>query len=595
MYRYEEMNLRELMSNDTLDPESAEVLYAMAQCYRLGKGTEVDMELYKKSLEGAADAGSEMAKEELQTLENRPEEKAEENEPEVQKNLTKLPMDELMDLVHEDDIRACCEVYRRYGKEESRHLIHAAELIDQGNHSLNKEECQKVLETLAEYYLNAEKDNKKAMEAYGKAAELGSAAACWKLAELCADEQQKLFYAKKAADLGSNKDVYHYAEMLWEKGRVAEADACFAKLMKKTDLDESLKVLIKAQYHTDAEIEEVAHLAWNHTDEKVCRDFLTEYYGPSYAKALDEGKNLTSDQAYQLAMWNKGEGWASLTEYGRLEPTCWYEWLTFAAKKGSDKAFIEAKKQCQKWYQQGIERRIAGGNGAILYMLLTYNQGILDERSEIYAEILQYSTLKKAKGESLPAWNYITIQGNKYEVTYSRDGAERILPQAWKFAENPLCKGYLLDYYGSDPMLMKNKQLPTAEQAYQLAMWNKGAGWGGVQGDEWVDNPWYHWLTWSAERGNPQAIVEAEFEEERRKAYREEQDAKQKEQEAKQKKQRTKEIRGIIIFVLIVMIILIVIVTFVVKHFTELLDAFAPLLVFGLFCGVLKFLKSLSN
>ena len=44
-----------------------------------------------------------------------------------------------------------------------------------------------------------------------------------------------------------------------------------------------------------------------------------------------------------------------------------------------------------------------------------------------------------------------------------------------------------------------------------------------------------------------------------------------------------------------VMIILIVIVTFVVKHFTELLDAFAPLLVFGLFCGVLKFLKSLSN
>ena len=62
MYKYEEMNLRELMSNDTLDPESAEVLYAMAQCYRLGKGTEVDMELYKKSLEGAADAGSEMAK-----------------------------------------------------------------------------------------------------------------------------------------------------------------------------------------------------------------------------------------------------------------------------------------------------------------------------------------------------------------------------------------------------------------------------------------------------------------------------------------------------------------------------------------------------
>ena len=78
------------------------------------------MELYKKSLEGAADAGSEMAKEELQTLENRPEEKAEENEPEVQKNLTKLPMDELMDLVHEDDIRAC---FRAAGMDEDGKTI----------------------------------------------------------------------------------------------------------------------------------------------------------------------------------------------------------------------------------------------------------------------------------------------------------------------------------------------------------------------------------------------------------------------------------------------------------------------------------------
>ena len=589
MYRYEEMNLRELMSNDTLDPESAEVLYAMAQCYRLGKGTEVDMELYKKSLEGAADAGSEMAKEELQTLENRPEEKAEENEPEVQKNLTKLPMDELMDLVHEDDIRACCEVYRRYGKEESRHLIHAAELIDQGNHSLNKEECQKVLETLAEYYLNAEKDNKKAMEAYGKAAELGSAAACWKLAELCADEQQKLFYAKKAADLGSNKDVYHYAEMLREKGRVAEADACFAKLMKKTDLDESLKVLIKAQYYTDAEIEEVVHLAWNHTDEKVCRDFLTEYYGPYYAKALREGKKLTSDQAYQLAMWNKGDGWTQVYESGWWRPTDWYEWLTFAAKKGSAEALSEAKKQCEKWYQRGIEELVAGENGSTFKRILRFNKEILDEKFVVYIEILGHSRLQKLSGRRLPEWNYITIQGNKYEVSYIGSVVDEILPLVWKFAEEPLCKGYLVDYYGSDPMLVKEENLPTSDQAYQLAMWNKGAGWGGIRGDEWVYNPWYRWLTWSAERGCPQAIVEVEPEEERRKAYREEQDAKQKKQESKD---RVKKIISIVMTI----IILIVVVCFIVKHIIGVLAVLFGLIIFGgpiLF--LLWFLGSISG
>ena len=111
MYKYEEMNLRDLMSNDTLDPESAEVLYAMAQCYRLGKGTEVDMELYEKSLKGAADVGSEMAKKELLSMEKElSDESAEESAPEKQKDLKDLSIDELIDLAGADDIKACCEV-----------------------------------------------------------------------------------------------------------------------------------------------------------------------------------------------------------------------------------------------------------------------------------------------------------------------------------------------------------------------------------------------------------------------------------------------------------------------------------------------------
>ena len=351
MYKYEEMNLRELMSNDTLDPESAEVLYAMAQCYRLGKGTEVDMELYKKSLEGAVDAGSEVAKKELLSMENDlSDKKTEESAPEKEKNLKYLPIDELMDLAGTDDIKACCEVYRRYGIEESRYLIHAAELIDQGNHSLNKEECQKVLETLAEYYLNAEKDNKKAMEAYGKAAELGSAAACWKLEELCVDEQQKMFYAKKAADVGNDKDAYRYAEILREKGRRAESDACVAKLLRREELDERLKVQLKIQHHTNAEKEVVVQLAWKYADEKVCRDFLSEYYGPDYTRALKAGKFFTSDQAYQLAMWNRGDGWSK---------NPWYAWMECAAEKKYPEAMQEVKleKECQEEEKKERQRK----------------------------------------------------------------------------------------------------------------------------------------------------------------------------------------------------------------------------------------------
>ncbi len=348
MYKYEEMNLRELMSNDTLDPESAEVLYAIAQSYRLGKGTEVDMELYKKSLEGAADAGSEMAKKELLSMENElSDESAEEDVSEKQKNLKDIPIDELMDLAEADDIRACCEVYRRYG--ERKFIVHAAELIDQGNHSLSKEECQKVLETLAAYYLDAEKDIKKAMEAYGKAAELGSAAACWKLSDLCKGEQQKMFYAKKASEVGNDYDIYRYAEILRKGGRRAEADACLAKLLKKADLDEMLKVQIKMHHHTEDEEKEVAQLAWSHVEEPLCKEFLEDYYGTDPAK-LSEDQLPTEEQAYKLADMHRGVHWNG---------NPWYAWMQWAAERGNQKAIaeIQAEEEIRAREREEQERR----------------------------------------------------------------------------------------------------------------------------------------------------------------------------------------------------------------------------------------------
>ena len=350
MYRYEELNLRELMSNDTLDPESAEVLYAMAQCYRLGKGTEVDMELYEKSLKGAADVGSEMAKKELLSMEKElSDESAEESAPEKQKDLKDLSIDELIDLAGADDIKACCEVYRRYGKEESRYLMHAAELIDQGNHSLTKEECQKVLETLAAYYLDSERNIAKGMEAYGKAAELGSAAACWKLAELCADEQQKLFYAKKASEVGNDYDIYRYSEMLRKGNRRAEADACLAKLLKKADLDETLKVQIKMHHHTEAEEKEVAQLAWSHMEEPLCKEFLEDYYGTDPAE-LSEDQLPTEEQAYKLADMHRGARW---------DGNPWYAWMQWAAERGNEKAIaeVQAESEIREREREEQERR----------------------------------------------------------------------------------------------------------------------------------------------------------------------------------------------------------------------------------------------
>lgn len=349
MYKYEEMDFNEILANPEIDPENAEVMYAIAQCYRQGKGVEADAQKYVEMLQNAADAGSEMAKEELASLEGEPEGQAEEGEPEVQKDFTKLPMDELMDLVDEDDIKACCEVYRRYGKEESRYLMHAAELIDQGNHSLSKEECQKVLETLAAYYLNSERDIAKGMEAYGKAAELGSAAACWKLAELCTDEQQKMFYAKKASEVGNDYDIYRYSEVLRKSSRRAEADACLAKLLKKADIDETLKIQIKMHHHTEAEEKEVAQLAWRHVEEPLCKEFLENYYGTDPVE-LSEDQLPTEEQAYKLADMHRGVRWNG---------NPWYAWMQWAAERGNQKAIaeIQAEEEIRAREREEQERR----------------------------------------------------------------------------------------------------------------------------------------------------------------------------------------------------------------------------------------------
>lgn len=83
MYRYEELTLDDLLEDPTFDEESPDALYALAQCYRLGKGVQPDEEVCLKYLRKARDAGSEAARQELEAREGRPaaDEKAEGRDP----------------------------------------------------------------------------------------------------------------------------------------------------------------------------------------------------------------------------------------------------------------------------------------------------------------------------------------------------------------------------------------------------------------------------------------------------------------------------------------------------------------------------------
>ena len=65
MYRYAEYDFDGLQNDPSLDPGDPDVLYALAQCYRLGKGVEKDEATALAIFREAAEAGSQAAREEL--------------------------------------------------------------------------------------------------------------------------------------------------------------------------------------------------------------------------------------------------------------------------------------------------------------------------------------------------------------------------------------------------------------------------------------------------------------------------------------------------------------------------------------------------
>ena len=65
MFKYEELDYNEIVNNPSIDPDSADAVYAMAQCFKLGKGVQVDENMYFNLLEEAAKLGNEAANREL--------------------------------------------------------------------------------------------------------------------------------------------------------------------------------------------------------------------------------------------------------------------------------------------------------------------------------------------------------------------------------------------------------------------------------------------------------------------------------------------------------------------------------------------------
>lgn len=57
MYKYEEFDFNQIINNSNIDMDSPEALYAIACCYRDGKGVEKSEERYQEYLQEAIKQG----------------------------------------------------------------------------------------------------------------------------------------------------------------------------------------------------------------------------------------------------------------------------------------------------------------------------------------------------------------------------------------------------------------------------------------------------------------------------------------------------------------------------------------------------------
>lgn len=220
MYLYEEMNLSELLDDPEIDPDSADALYAIAQCYRLGKGTDVNEELYRSNLEAAAQAGSEQARQELDDS----------REPETAadtSSVEELPLYQQRRLAEEGDpaaILAMAQNSLAMNDSESAlsYLQRAEKNVGQSVYTAEQE--QRIFLQLGELFSKAPLENpKESARYYGLASELGSAEAALVLARYArtgygcaANAAQADTWVKRAAENGDESVKYELALELLE-------------------------------------------------------------------------------------------------------------------------------------------------------------------------------------------------------------------------------------------------------------------------------------------------------------------------------------------------------------------------------------------
>lgn len=418
MYLYEEMDLNELLDDPEIDPDSADALYAIAQCYRLGKGTDANEALYRANLDAAAQAGSEAARRELEQ-ELSPQQVPEENgQPE------ELPLYQLRRLAEEDNpaaiLRMAYNSISLNDPEATRaYLLRAEKHV--GEAVYTQEQEQDILLKLGELFSHAPfEDPKQSMHYFGLASELGSARAALVLSNYArsgygcaADPVQADTWMRRAAESGDENVKYELAMKLLDTKPVLACSLLdeIAHAAEDEGLRKRARIFLASR--KDGKIsDDMLDDAWSIREEPAVAAFLEQIYNAPETEPAFTPAGMT---AHPLRAGNDGftllipEG---KTDSGRVNGLSVTreraEWLSFRAEQndrrrlwmlcalalGSETAsvWIEADDLCEEALRvfdqdpgraSGLFRRAADlGSPRAAYhlgMALQFGQGIASD------------------------------------------------------------------------------------------------------------------------------------------------------------------------------------------------------------------------
>ena len=313
MYKYEEFDFNQIINNSNIDMDSPEALYAIACCYRDGKGVEKSEERYQEYLQEAIKNGMEVPAE-SDRLKNS--DRTETKQCWEQASFaTSGEIAECERQAENGNAEACLALYK---------FCMEIEDFDMANYYIQKVEAnassadtdlqQRIYITVAEWY-KSDYASELALASYKRAVESGSIVACWNVCEYYEDEEdseerrEKLeYYRGKIEEYGSNEDIFRLAMTYKSENALIKAFSLLERLYGTISENAVLKAecLLEMMQLNPARYpaEQAVFVLWDASDKETVFKKLVEIYGNDpnqISEALLEA--LTPKQAVQLASW----------------------------------------------------------------------------------------------------------------------------------------------------------------------------------------------------------------------------------------------------------------------------------------------------